>query len=158
MLIKVVKQKLMMFMILINLLQIILKGAICTKSGNVGGALFQGLSGVLRINQNTGWGNLRPGGSGIDLGGGFTPTDSKGRPKTPQQIAAEKAKVAKPKSKTSPVKPPVKSNPKVVYGPPVPTTGRFGQGNKSAGSKPPSFSANYPKGMRSKTETLGLMR
>ena len=51
------------------------------SSGNAYGALFNGLSGILRVNQNTGWGNLRPGGNDIDLGGGFTSTDSSGKVK-----------------------------------------------------------------------------
>ena len=49
-------------------------------NGNPYGGLFNGLSGVLRVNQNTGWGNLRPGGNDIDLGGGFTPTKSNVKP------------------------------------------------------------------------------
>ena len=49
-------------------------------SGNIYGGLFNGLSGVLRVNQNTGWGNLRPGGNDIDLGGGFAPTDASQKP------------------------------------------------------------------------------
>ena len=71
------------------------------KKGDIGGALFKGVSGLLRINQNTGWGNLRPGGKGIDLGGGFTPTDKNGRPIPPTR------------SKTSP-KP---TGPVTMYGP-----------------------------------------
>ena len=51
------------------------------SKGNVGPALFNGLSGLLRVNQNTGWGNLRPGGNDIDLGGGFEQTDSSGKVK-----------------------------------------------------------------------------
>ena len=51
------------------------------SKGNVGTALFNGLSGLLRVNQNTGWGNLRPGGNDIDLGGGFAQTDSSGKVK-----------------------------------------------------------------------------
>ncbi len=51
------------------------------SKGNIGPALFNGLSGLLRVNQNTGWGNLRPGGNDIDLGGGFEQTDSSGKVK-----------------------------------------------------------------------------
>ena len=51
------------------------------SKGNVGPALFNGLSGLLRVNQNTGWGNLRPGGNDIDLGGGFEQTNSSGKVK-----------------------------------------------------------------------------
>ena len=49
------------------------------KSGDMGTALFNGLSGLLRVNQNTGWGNLRPGGLGVDLGEGYQPTDASGK-------------------------------------------------------------------------------
>ena len=51
------------------------------SKGNIGPALFNGLSGLLRVNQNTGWGNLRPGGNDIDLGGGFEQTNSSGKVK-----------------------------------------------------------------------------
>jgi len=47
---------------------------------------FKGLSGVLRVNQNTGWGNLRPMGNDIDLGGGFKPTDASGKVLSNEQI------------------------------------------------------------------------
>lgn len=105
------------------------------RNGNIGGALFQGLSGVLRINQNTGWGNLRPGGAGIDLGGGFIPTDSKGKPIPPKksktaaqspvtmygpndprrnQSGPYKSRFARPRNAgVAPVKPPV-NTPKVT--------------------------------------------
>jgi hypothetical protein len=128
------------------------------KSGNIGGAFFQGLSGVLRINQNTGWGNLRPGGSGIDLGGGFTPTDAQGKPKTPQQIAAEQTKFAKPKPKTLPVKPPVRTT-TVMQGQTAVTmySKNDPRRKNTATPKTPSFSATT-RGMRTKQETLGLMR
>ena len=58
------------------------------SKGNIGPALFNGLSGLLRVNQNTGWGNLRPGGNDIDLGGGFTPTDSSGKVKKVSKMSA----------------------------------------------------------------------
>lgn len=121
-------------------------------------SFFQGLSGVLRINQNTGWGNLRPGGSGIDLGGGFTPTDAQGKPKTPQQIAAEQTKFAKPKPKTLPVKPPVRTT-TVMQGQTAVTmySKNDPRRKNTATPKTPSFSATT-RGMRTKQETLGLMR
>ena len=53
------------------------------------------------------------------------------------------------------MKPPTSSKPRVVYGPPVPQT-RNTRGGRSSQSTP-RFSATT-KGMRSKLETLGLMR
>jgi hypothetical protein len=47
---------------------------------------FKGMSGVYRMLQNTSYGNLRPMGSNIDLGGGFKPTDSRGRVLSSQQV------------------------------------------------------------------------
>jgi hypothetical protein len=113
------------------------------KGGNVGEAAFKGLSGVLRILQAKGWANLRPGGSGIVVAEGLN------KPKNSAQLAKSKP-VAKP------VKPPTKPQAKVVYGPPVPSrlNGKKGSAPKS---NVPNFTAGAP-GMRSKTQTLGLMR
>jgi hypothetical protein len=73
-----------------------------------------------------------------------------GRPTPPKaQIAS-----TKPKNKRG-VKPPTSAKPRVVYGPPVPQ-----RKNKRGGrttTSTPSFNATT-KGMRSKQETLGLMR
>ena len=55
---------------------------------------FKGQSGIFRMLQNTAYGNLRPMGSNIDLGGGFKPTDDRGRVLSSQQ------------NKPQPVKPP----------------------------------------------------
>jgi hypothetical protein len=63
--------------------------------------------------------------------------------------------VSRQKPRTRPVKPPTNQKPKVVYGPPVPK-----KRNKRGGGttqRTPAFSATT-KGMRSKQETLGLMR
>ena len=148
------------------------------KNGNIGGALFQGLSGVLRINQNTGWGNLRPGGAGIDLGGGFTPTDDKGKPIPPKKSKSPvtlystndprrkntkqpyKSKFSRPKTANkSPVKPPPK--PKVKTNK---TTYKGGQRSSKAnrtqkGTKPPSFSPNHSsKSTRTARSTFGVKK
>jgi hypothetical protein len=66
------------------------------------------------------------------------------------------AKIAKSKPVAKPVKPPAKPQAKVVYGPPVPSrlNGKKGSAPKS---NVPNFTAGAP-GMRSKTQTLGLMR
>ena len=52
--------------------------------------LFKGMSGVYRMLQNTAYGNLRPMGSNIDLGGGFKPTDTRGNVLSRQQIKQAK--------------------------------------------------------------------
>jgi len=49
-------------------------------------ALFKGMSGIYRTLQNTTYGNLRPMGSNIDLGGGFKQTDARGNVLSPKQI------------------------------------------------------------------------
>ena len=144
------------------------------KSGDIGGALFKGVSGILRINQNTGWGNLRPGGAGIDLGGGFTPTDDKGKPIPPTkakspvtmygpndprrtQSGAYKSRFARPKNAgVKPVKPPVKPKPKVTVVAGGGQGGRRG-GKKSSKPKVPQFSATT-KGSNAKASVLGVHR
>ena len=67
-----------------------------------------------------------------------------------------KAQIAKSKPVAKPVKPPAKPQAKVVYGPQVPSRSK---GKKGAAPKSsvPNFTAGAP-GMRSKTQTLGLMR
>lgn len=70
--------------------------------------------------------------------------------------SVNQAKIAKSKPVAKPIKPPTKPQAKVVYGPPVPSRLK----NKNGGapkSKVPNFTAGAP-GMRSKTQTLGLMR
>jgi len=104
------------------------------------------MSGIYRTLQNTAYGNLRPMGSNIDLGGGFKQTDARGNVLSPQQIRQS--------NKVKPVKPPAKPQAKVVYGPPVPSRlkGKKGSAPKSS---VPNFTAGAP-GMGSKTRTLGL--
>jgi hypothetical protein len=128
----------------------------------------------LRINQNTGWGNIRPGGKGIDLGGGFTPTDDKGKPIPPtksnspvtmystndprrKQSGPYKSRFSRPKNAgRTPVKPPPKPKPKL-------STKPYQGGQRGSGAKPtnsqkprtqnPSHSANSTRTARS---TLGV--
>jgi hypothetical protein len=71
------------------------------------------------------------------------------------RVSQQKAKLASTKPRIKPVNPPKSQKPKVVYGPPVPQT-RNTRGGRSSQSTP-RFSATT-KGMRSKQETLGLMR
>jgi len=66
------------------------------------------------------------------------------------------AKIAKSKPVAKPVKPPAKPQAKVVYGPPVPSRLKNKKG-AAPKSSVPNFTAGAP-GMRSKTQTLGLMR
>ena len=72
---------------------------------------------------------------------------------------ARKARVvatpAKTKPTPKPITPPAAPKPKVVYGPPAPKKRNVRGGGSS--TKTPSFSATT-NGMRSKQETLGLMR
>ena len=143
------------------------------KSGDVGGALFKAVSGVLRINQNTGWGNLRPGGLGIDLGGGFTPTDNKGKPLPPtkskspvtmygpndprrKQSGSYKSRFARPRNAgVAPVKPPVRPKRRTK-------SDLVGNGGRSSGikssntQKPKTVSPTHPKGTRTSQSTLGI--
>jgi hypothetical protein len=62
---------------------------------------FKGMSGIYRSLQNTSYGNLRPMGNDIDLGGGFKPTDENGRviKKTPQQLKMEREANQKEKNR-----------------------------------------------------------
>ena len=69
---------------------------------------------------------------------------------------SRKAQIAKSKPVAKPVKPPTKPQAKVVYGPPVPSRLKSKKRGASK-SKVPNFTAGAP-GMRSKQETLGLMR
>jgi hypothetical protein len=76
----------------------------------------------------------------------------------PQKNTGEsyKSRFARPKNAgVRPVKPPAKPAVKVIKT--SPQGGSRGSGSKPSTSKPPSFSAST-KGMRSKQETLGLMR
>ena len=66
------------------------------------------------------------------------------------------AKIAKSKPVAKPIKPPAKPQAKVVYGPPVPSRSK-GKTGGAPKSKVPNFTAGSPV-MRSKTQTLGLMR
>jgi hypothetical protein len=74
-----------------------------------------------------------------------------------KQTGPYKSRFARPKNAgVKPVKPPTSSKPRVVYGPPVPSS-RSSKSNKPAASRVPRFTAGT-RGMRSKQETLGLMR
>jgi len=78
---------------------------------------FKGMSGIYRTLQNTAYGNLRPMGSNIDLGGGFKQTDARGNVLSPQQIkqSQNKSRFTKPKNSVpGAVKPPTKAPVTVV--------------------------------------------
>jgi hypothetical protein len=70
--------------------------------------------------------------------------------------SVNQAKIAKSKPVAKPIKPPAKPQAKVVYGPPVPSRSK-GKTGGAPKSNVPNFTAGAP-GMRSKTQTLGLMR
>ena len=72
------------------------------------------------------------------------------------RVAQEQAQIAKSKPVAKPVKPPAKPQANVVYGPPVPSRLKSNPGGAPK-SKVPNFTAGAP-GMRSKQQTLGLMR
>jgi hypothetical protein len=77
-----------------------------------------------------------------------------GRPTPAKPIKANVART-KPKN-TRGVKPPTSARPRVIYGPPAPKK-RNVRGGRTTSTKTPRFNATT-KGMRSKQETLGLMR
>lgn len=116
--------------------------------------LFKGMSGVYRTLQNTAYGNLRPMGSNIDLGGGFKPTDANGKVLSPQQISAERAKFTKPKPKTLPVKPPVKSTTVMQGQSAVTMYSKNDPRRKNSGPTTPRFSARPSSS--SKHKILGI--
>jgi hypothetical protein len=155
--------------------------------GSMSDATYYGASMLGRFAQDIGWLNQRALGSRIKIGeinrSNLDPRT--GKNKTPQQIAAEKkaqttakygqgvklydkpqkntgesykSRFARPRNAgVKPVSPPVSRKPKVVYGPPVPSSKRSGGGRGGSSNKPPRFTAGT-RGMRSKQETLGLMR
>jgi hypothetical protein len=107
--------------------------------------LFKGMSGVYRTLQNTAYGNLRPMGSNIDLGGGFKSTDDMGKVLSPtkaksgtvtmygandprrKQTGPHQSRFARPRgSGPGAVNPPTK--PPVVV-----TTSRSSQGGQRSG-------------------------
>jgi hypothetical protein len=75
----------------------------------------------------------------------------------PAPITPTKANIARTKPKnTRGVKPPTSTRPRVIYGPPAPKR-RNVRGGRTTSTKTPRFNATT-KGMRSKQETLGLLR
>lgn len=87
------------------------------------------------------------------MGGGSVKLYDKAQKNTGESY---KSRFARPKNVgIKPVNPPPKSTPKVVRA--SPQAGIRGSGSKPSTSRPPSFSAST-KGMRSKQETLGMMR
>jgi len=128
--------------------------------GNVGEGLYNIASMAGKFAQDIGWMNQRALGSEIDVGSVKNIDSRTGKPKTPQQIAAGRARFTKPKQvKTLPVKPPVRST-TVMQGQTAVTL--YGKNDprrntRRSGSKPPRFNAST-NGSRTKTETLGLMR
>lgn len=108
--------------------------------GSLSDAGYYGLSMAGRFAQDIGWLNQRALGSRIEIG----------KVKRPQ------AQLAKSKPIAKPIKPPTNPQAKVVYGPPVPSRLKSKNGGTPA-PKVPNFTAGAP-GMKSKSQTLGLMR
>jgi len=108
--------------------------------GSLSDAAYYGASMAGRFAQDIGWLNQRALGSRIEIG----------------TVKRPPAQIAKSKPVAKPVKPPAKPQPKVVYGPPVPSRLKSKKG-AAPKSSVPNFTAGAP-GMRSKTQTLGLMR
>ena len=96
------------------------------KSGDMGTALFNGLSGLLRVNQNTGWGNLRPGGLGIELGQGHRPTDPSGK-------VIPQAKISPQQKPTTTAPPPPSVDPESFANTGTGDDGTFGEGTYGQG-------------------------
>jgi hypothetical protein len=108
--------------------------------GSMSDAAYYGASMAGRFAQDIGWLNQRALGSRIEIG----------------KVKRPPAQIAKSKPVAKPVKPPAKPQAKVVYGPPVPSRSK-GKTGGAPKSSVPNFTAGSP-GMRSKTQTLGLMR
>jgi len=108
--------------------------------GSLSDAAYYGASMAGRFAQDIGWLNQRALGSRIKIG----------------TVKRPPAQIKKSKPVAKPVKPPAKPQPKVVYGPPVPSRLK-NKKNSAPKTTVPNFTAGSP-GQRSKTETLGLMR
>jgi hypothetical protein len=124
--------------------------------GNVGEGLHNIASMAGRFAQDIGWMNQRALGSEIDVGSVKDIDSRTGKPKTPQQIAAERARFAKSKPKTLPVKPPpvktVRTKADTIG------TGVGGvRRTSSRGTTIPRFSAST-SGSRTKADLIGLRR
>lgn len=148
---------------------------------------FKGLAGMYRMLQNTMYGNLRPMGSNIDLGGGFKPTDVKGKVLSNAQIKAQrqnqiterygqgvnlynkpqkntgqsyKSRFARPKNAgVKPVKPP--SKPAVIYKYPTSNKNQmssiYNRNSRGTGS-PGGIKASHPSGTKNKQANLNIRK
>ena len=144
--------------------------------GNVGEGLYNIASMAGRFAQDIGWMNQRALGSEIDVGSVKNIDPKTGKPKKPttppssvkmygandprrKQTGPYKSRFARPKNAgVKPVKPPIQSKPKVVYGPPVPVSQKKNvRGGKTRSNKPPQFSAST-KGSNAKAQTIGISR
>lgn len=141
------------------------------KKGDIGQGLYNIASMAGRFAQDVGWMNQRALGSEIDVGTVKNIDPKTGKPKATsssvtmykpndprrKQSGPYQSRFARPKNAgVRPVKPP--SKPSVIYTYPQSTKNKPSSiYNRPAASRPPSFSAST-KGMRSKQETLGMMR
>lgn len=149
------------------------------SKGNINEGLYKMLSMTAKFAEDIGWLNQRALGSEIDIGSVKNIDPKTGKPKVPSKSKspvipnksfygpggdptgtgrgqAQQAQIPRSKPKNvRGVRPSTAPKPKVVYGPPAPKKRNVRGGRAS--TKTPSFSATT-NGMRSKQETLGLMR
>jgi hypothetical protein len=149
------------------------------QKGDIGQGLYNIASMAGRFAQDIGWMNQRALGSEIEVGSVKNIDSKTGKPKVPSKSKspvipnksfygpggdptgtgrgqAQQAQIPRSKPKNvRGVRPSTAPKPKVVYGPPAPKKRNVRGGRAS--TKTPSFSATT-NGMRSKQETLGLMR
>lgn len=142
--------------------------------GNIGEGLYNIASMAGRFAQDIGWMNQRALGSEIEVGSIKNIDTKTGKPKPPpkppesmtlygkddprrKQSGPYKSRFARPRNAgIKPVQPPTKPTPKVIYGPPVPSSKpRYSGGQRSA-SKAPRFSTTSPKNGNRKNKILGI--
>ena len=128
--------------------------------GSMNDAIYYGASMMGRFAQDIGWLNQRALGSKIEIGkvnrNKIDPTT--GKLKTPQQIAAERARLAKSKPKTLPVKPPTRTT-TVMQGQTAVTMYSKNDPRRKSTARPstPRFSATT-KGSKTKADLIGVHR
>lgn len=140
------------------------------KKGDVGQGLYNIASMAGRFAQDVGWMNQRALGSEIDVGSVKNIDPKTGKPKPTsspvtmygpndprrKQSGPYQSRFARPRNAgVRSVRPPSSSRPRVVYGPPVPSSSSKANNRRTSSSRPPSFSAST-RGSGSKANTLGL--
>ena len=137
--------------------------------GNVGEALYNLASMSGRFAQDIGWLNQRVLGSEVEVGStknidrktgkalNYSRGSEKMGPPVPKQTPAKISPTQNRNRRGIGVR--TRPKPKVVYGPPAPTTGnKYKGGQRGSRQSTPNFKATHGSGFRTKAETLGLMR